>query len=567
LGACADIPDDGPVVAGGAHSAGRGSVLRALVAGPVPDDPPRKIVQGFVRSMVGVTGEFAVARTFMSKELAKTWGADATTVVFTGAARVSILTEGADASSGRIADEIQQVSAEIEVSQIAEVNANGDFVGRQRTTTVPVTLVRIQGQWRVSEAPSVVLLSVSDFRLSYRSSPMYLLTTDGQYLNPVTKWFPDTAAAPTRLVRELLAGPPEWIAPAVTTAIPEGTSLVPPASVTMNDGEAVVELTGPVLDVSPAQRANVVAQVRATVTGVLPASRVRILVDGARLEVAAGQAMPAEIPTTSGAAVLLRQGRLVRYELETLNPIDGLPDLSDAAASHPAASRVSQHYAVLTQDRDNLTVLAPGEDATTVLAGDRLTPPSFDRLGWIWTGDRTGAVRAALPDGSTAEVRADWLKGRTITSLRICADGTRVAVVSHVPAPEGLPAGQARPQARVDIGVVRRDADRPAELIRWQDNGLDPRLRDAVEAQWIAPERLVVLSAGPGPLLRQVPLRALMGEPMGTLPAGVTAIAGGDLGTRSVLAFDSGGTTYAQAGRVWLELPALDGATDPAYPG
>ena len=62
------------------------------------------------------------------------------------------------------------------------------------------------------------------------------------------------------LMRALLNGPSDWLAPAVTSAIPEGTALSVDA-VTINDGIAEVALSDNVLNLNDGQRTLMAAQV------------------------------------------------------------------------------------------------------------------------------------------------------------------------------------------------------------------------------------------------------------------------------------------------------------------
>ncbi len=567
LAGCATIPTEGDVVAGRPLGAAFGNEVRELISGPTEGQSPGGIVNGFLAAAQGAPDDYEVARTFLTPEASSTWRPADQTVVYSGATPSVTLLEGGVETGGGGADVSGDVvAAQLTVDVLAVVDERGRYVQQPPGTarTVELVLQRTSGEWRISALEDVALLSETDFTAAFRNFPVYFLDPTRTFLVPEVRWFPNGRSTATRLVGELLAGPSDWLAPAVRSAFPPGTALAPPASVVVQDRQGVVDLTAVALQADEAGRSLMRAQMVATLQPVLGVNRVQIRVDGGELDDPQSVALPGQDPEVSGPAVLVAGDRLVRLENNrTLAPVEDLPDLSGLDASHPGVGSVGGLFALLTAERSQLRLVEAGatEVPAPVLVGRDLTAPSVDWRGWVWSTSRasTGTVTSAQADGSVRAVEATWLVGRQITSLRVSRDGARVVVASTDAAGAG----------HLDLAAVVRDRNgAPERLVQQDPQAQAVDLAVVSEVAWVDQVHVVVLGSTAAESDLRISVVTLSGPasaPFSPLP-GVTSLAAAK-GERSVLAATRDGGLYALAGAAWVQIPDAQGARDPAFPG
>ncbi|NMM16388.1 MAG: hypothetical protein HHJ14_04360, partial [Cellulomonas sp.] len=406
------------------------------------------------------------------------------------------------------------------------------------------------GQWRISVLDDGVVLSAPSFEQVYRSAAIYFLSPDSSYLVPDVRWFPVRNLA-TSVMQALLAGPSAWLRDGVRTAVPEGVKLTPDAVPIAADGTAEVGLSGAAL-ADLAERALLLAQIEAT----LRIPRV------SGVDVTAGGVPLTTTPTVlkrgidSEAPLEALQGDvLTTLSKGALVPVDGVGSLAGLAA-HDAARDEAGTVRVLLSGADSL-VLAPTADAPAkvLLRAPGLVPPSVDRLGWAWTAHAGagGSLDAVRADGQVVAVGADWLAGRTVRSLRVSRDGTRIAVLSS--GADGL---------TLDVAAVMRDdKERPQQL--GAALGVGSTLVDATRVVWVDDSTLGVLGRSGAATAAAYHLVPLAGQTraLPTLDGAVT-IAGGK-GERALYAATSDGQLFWRSGQSWVV--AATGARDPSLPG
>ncbi len=438
LAGCGGVPRSSAVVSGSRIEADpRVGLLQVIPDGPTPGAGPVDVVRGFLRAAVAADDDHAVAREFLTASAAQSWRADAATTVVASGPDLSLVSQDPD-----------EAVVSITSTATAVVDAAGHYVEQPpgATSTRPVRLVRggsgsgSEGEWRLAEPGDGIVLTALDASRTLRSFPVFFVTAGPtpQLLADV-RWFGYDSSVATRIVRALLDGPSEWLAPAVVSGAPRGTSLrvgtVPVAA-----GTATVDLSDRALDAGPAQRAVLLAQLRASLTGLPEVSDVRVTVDGAELtrSGAAGADLPRSAVPVDARLVLLGPQGLSRWDRSGLVPVAGTgPGLEAAGgAGHPAAGPDGSTYAVLTDDSRVARVQTVGGPLQAAVTGrGQLVPPSVDRFGWVWTaptaaGQAPLAVPTAAPGtpAQTVQTPADGLGG-ALVRLRVARDGARLLVV------------------------------------------------------------------------------------------------------------------------------------------
>ncbi|WP_432514820.1 LpqB family beta-propeller domain-containing protein [Kineococcus sp. SYSU DK001] len=560
---CGGIPRSGDVVAGSRVEADpRVGLLQVIADGPVRGAGPVDVVRGFLLAAASSDDDHGVAREFLTAAAAQTWRADASTTIVTGApdlALVSLDGSGDDA----------QAVVSLTSTTTAVIDAAGHYVERAPgpPTTRQVRLVREDGQWRLADPGDGIVLTSLDASRTVRSFPVYFVTAGpSPQLVADVRWFGYDSSTATRIVRALLEGPSPWLAPGVVSGAPRGTSLrvgtVPVAA-----GTATVDLSDTALEADPAQRSTLLAQLRASLTGLPGLSDVTVSVDGAELtrDGSRGADLPRSAVPADARLVVLGPEGLSRWDRQALRPVAGTgPGLaSTEGAAHPAAAPDGTTYAVLTDEGRVARVQTAGGPLQPAVSGrGPLLPPAVDRFGWLWTAATATGQPLVVPVGAPA-TPAEVVEppaggfGGTLTGLRVSRDGARVLVV--VRGDDGSGAGGWHVRVH---GVVRDGAGRP---LRLGEPGADlaPGAGEVLDAAWLVEDRFALLVRRADG--STVPVLAEVSGPSAPLPAvpGAVSVAGG-WSDRDLVVGTADGRLLTRSGADWIVV--ADGR-DPSYPG
>jgi hypothetical protein len=545
LAGCASLPESGPVQQGDPDVVEPGSV--ALVARrPAPGDSPTEIVEGFLRaSAAGFTDDFTVARTFLDGPVQASWNPLAEVRVYAGQART---------------EEVGERQAPV-VEASAALSGRLDDAGRYTeaapgtpTTALFALAENDDGEWRIVALEDGVTVSEPLFRSLFEQTALYFVTPDAQVLVPETRWSP-RGAVETAAARELLAGPSTWLAPGVVTAFPPGTRLVVDA-VAVRDGVAHVDLSAEALQATPQERVLMLAQLTHTLVPLPRVRDVEVTVQGAPFETPAVEPDLVVDPTVGTVPVVLADGLLQRVESGSLVPLEGVGAVTANQPSHPALPYDDAPPVVLSAATSLVTVPREGPPGPLLADAGPLTPPSYDRHGWVWTAPAGGgaAVHAVRPDGTRVDVGADWLAGRQVRSLRVARDGARVLVVSV-----------ADGDVVVEVAAVVRDADATPTLLP-APLRIAQRATDAGPAAWVDQQTVAVLGRVAQGEVRTVLLVPVGGAttPLPPVEGTPVSLASGK-GDRLLFVGTSDGELFERNGVGWTAT--VGGVSDPAFPG
>lgn len=201
------------------------------------------------------------------------------------------------------------------------------------------------------------------------------------------------------------------------------------------------------------------------------------------------------------------------------------------------------------------------------MTGVPLTPPSFSPSNWVWSAAADGSGRvfasnAAQNNGATVQtvtLTMEWLKGRTVSSLRVSRDGTRIMVVSSA-------AGQSQVHL---TGILRQDnslASPPRDLTVPIGMFLDTVTFTL--GYWGDETKMIVMAPGTGDVVATK--LSLSADPK-PLPAltGMQRLSVGNVTSdvSDIYAQTSSGSVFVQSNTGWQERPDLKGISDLAFAG
>lgn len=557
---CASVPSSSPVQILRAVTDGETAVLPP---GPVDGSDAIELVRGFVQASASSADEHAAARRFLADEAAD-WDDAAGSTVLEPSFDTVPAPDAPDASTDRTRVQIRGTS-------VGRVSQAGSFEPVQAPIRIDVTVVRRDGQWRISELPPGVVVPLSEFRSSYREVRTWFVDPARRLVVPDQRYLPSfpARAKAARALELLFAGPSGALSGAVVSQLVAGARLR--SNVALDGGGAlVVDLTR-LDDVSDADRRLLAAQVVLSVAEVNVA-RVRLLVDGVPLlsdrpvltredviDLSAEVQPGADVPALVATGGRLRGLGAVSGSAELPGPLGNGGYDVESAASTVDGQRLA---AVARSAGRRLLIVGGTPEAGVTEVG--LTAGNMTRPSWIPTGNEVwtvldGAVVArVLVDGSgparTGRVNADELAALgPIEDLRISRDGMRVAAVVA----GGLYAGAVTRSIDGEVAIRNIRALRPADL------------SGVVAADWRSTETIVAITRRSDRLVTQVSadgisVQALLVNNL-TPPLGAVAAAA----SRAFLVTDQTGVWSFAGGDQDAWRQVLGGTPDavPFYPG
>ncbi|HET8969459.1 MAG TPA: LpqB family beta-propeller domain-containing protein, partial [Candidatus Nanopelagicales bacterium] len=430
---CAVVPTSGPINEGPPLSrSDEGLVYRAIPAPPQPDMAPEALVRAFLAASSSSTDDYAVARLFLTREAADSWRPGELVRVYDNTG-LSLTATG------------QKVVATGSLD--GTIGADGGYVVGDRGQRLSLTyrLARVDGQWRISAPPDGLTLGTGDISREFRTYNLHFFDPTFSVLVPDPVTVPVSGAGvATGLVRDLLRGPTSWLAPAVRTAFPDGTTLAL-ESVPVDNGIARVALSSQVLAADPRTRAALSAQLVWTLRQLPNVSGVAITVAGQPLTVpGAGPVQETEMwSNVDATAPLVSPTPLYAAARSGLRTLDGgklVPAAGPAGAgkprlTRPAVSNDATRLAGISPDRRELLVqqAVEGADPTRLIDdGTDLSAPSWDRNGDLWVVDRGRGI-LVVADDKVSQVPLvdlpDGLRAKDAVGISLAPDGTRAALL------------------------------------------------------------------------------------------------------------------------------------------
>lgn len=559
LAGCASVPESSPVQVLRQIGTGEDGVLPP---GPAAGSNPLDLVRDFVFASGSTTERHGAARRFLAPEAAE-WDDAAGITVLDG----QFDTVPAPGAGGPGSD---TTTIRIRGTAIGRLTSTGSFEPAQTMFQQDVTVVRRDGQWRISELPPGVVVPLSVFRDNYKPVRVWFVDPVRRLAVADVRHVPSTPARaqPARVMELLLTGPSGALTGAAVSLLPPGAQLR--ANVTRSDdGAVVVDLTR-LGDLDESSRQLLAAQVVLSLAEV-NVGRVRLLADGepllpdrpdlTREDVAA---LSAEVEPAADVPGLVVAGGRVR-QLTGPEPSAPLPGpLGDGSYDvESAASAVDgRRIAAVAEVGGSRTLLVgrtDGDMAAVPLTARTMTRPTWTPTGGeVWTVlDSSVVARVSVDDTApprTGRVNADELAAfGPIQDLRLSRDGIRVAAVVG----EGLYTGAVA--RTIDGEVAIRDVRR----LRPDDLGA------VVGADWRSTESIVAITRNPEMLVAQVTVDGLVVQRIvsNNLTAPLTAVAAA--ANRPLWVTDQTGVWSFGGGDQVAWRQVLAGAPDaiPLYPG
>jgi hypothetical protein len=470
---CVSIPNAGPVLSypvteqtGGQN----GQNLQFTAQPPGTGWTPQEIVSGFL--IATAANQDQAAREYLAPGESRRWNPALATTTYVYKTRPNIVNPVPQPTVPAPGASVKKGAPPPPVT--VEVNGNVQAILSTKDGTYAVpsasgpnssspqyfSLVKTGGEWRISAAPSVLLLTQTQFADDYDLRNLYFFDPTYHYLVPDPVYVPLQASAgelTIRLVDYLKAPPGDWLAEGATeTAFPPAAKV----TTTLADNLATVNVTG---TISKAQRAQMASQLLWTLVGSGQAgsqvSSVQLNVNGKAFAPSGSSGNPVEnqsqasyVPATGASATAA--GQLVYY-------LDGAGDVysnrvgvAGVAGQQTLVAKIGLGYSqvAVSQDGKYLAALRGGElwigpvhGPLQPQQGSGYTTLSWDPTDNLWTSTganeqifvfRAGAglnSRQARPIEATVTSGAGPGSGVVtsdeFTALQVAPDGVRVAMI------------------------------------------------------------------------------------------------------------------------------------------
>jgi hypothetical protein len=520
---CVSMPSGGPVQS---YSVTQGSdaqsqhYLQMIPKPPGAGWSPSEIVQGFLTASASFANRQQTAREYLTARASRHWDPSWSAMVFAGTGP----NVGPAVFSGG-GKRKQATAATVSVTGTVQASLSGP--GTYTVPSAPSTaggqffhLVNVGGQWRISSAPNVLLLTSVEFKADYQLRNLYFFDAGYRYLVPDPVYVP-LQTTPSNLmnglVDDLIKPPKDWLAHgAASTAFPPGTRLL--GDVMLEGDTAAVNLGGAITRASVPEevRVQVSAQLLSTLSGSSQGQplvqSVELFQDGRPWSPQDAQGNPVQhdsgysVPTgTSSQFYYLDDGQLWRR------------GGADGAAGAPARlARVGAGYSAIAVSPDGHYLAALRNGAVYAgPVGGRLaarTGTGYATMSWdpndnLWAAGSNGVVmlraNASPRSAAGAPVQVQVLGSDgtpftgPITALSVAPDGVRVAVITG---PSDLDFGAIVVQAT----GRGQQAQVKIQLSPFSVSGTNASFQSVT---WYGPDNVITLAeSASGPVLTEDPV-------------------------------------------------------------
>jgi Lipoprotein LpqB beta-propeller domain/Sporulation and spore germination len=622
---CVGMPSNGPAVefsASPQSSAPEGNLVGVVPSGPQPGENPTQIVQGFLTASASYPS-YSVALEYLTSSAVKTWNPSFAVTVFSNLTVPHwVLGPKAGRNGG------QQALVPVSGAVQACFNGSGQYVSAQcqglPSGAWNANLVKLNGQWRITNPPNSRMLPSSVFSLFYKAQDLYFFDPpQDQVLVPDPVFVP-LGATVSQLVANLvsaLAQDPKtpWLAGATDTELPPGTRV---QQVTTDGSTAIVNLGGDVAKASTKQLQLFAAQLVWTLTGSPPSP---LSIQAVMLERNGRPWAPTSAPCPGGPTPGLQQtqaayecfdpypsspasfyyvdrgqswarcgsqafgkqgfigvvvpvvGRTGSFSSQRCDHTTGsvhegyagLPALqpqSLPAVSMAAVSPDGKYLAIVTAGKGyvyigSLSGRAASFPRTPRLNQGGVTALSWDRNDNLWVA-QSGNI-AMLPPAGKGEIQVAF--DGTVSDLSVAPDGVRIAFIAQ---PFGAPS---REIVLAAIGGGGQSSVQPGpagtRLSIRSFASVGPNLSDPSSLAWYDADDLIVVADAPttGNALWEAPVDGQQAQ-LQVSPPNVTSItASGDQNV--LVAGVSGNNLFVSTSLEgqWYQLG--EQGAEPAYPG
>ncbi|GAB2628244.1 MtrAB system accessory lipoprotein LpqB [Prescottella soli] len=510
---CANLPDSSAPQAIGTIERAPASTN---VEAPAPGREPDLLLRDFVKASTDPANRHLAARQYLTKDTSARWDDAASATIVD---KIDLITESRNANSAVYT---------IRANRVGQLEPGGLYQAQEGQYEAKFSWVKVDGEWRIDDLPSGVIMDRPQFLNAYQRKSLYFLDPSAQTTVPDPRWISASQdQMVTQLIGLLIDGPKPSLSGAVRNELGSGVSVL--GQITKADGRASqvgVGLGGVRVDFQGLGRMN--TQSRELLAAQVIWTLANSDISGPYVLLADGQPLDERYPNgwsiadvsslnplaTSSVSVgmhALRGGGLVSVGDATATPVPGYFGASDNLRSL-ALSQDGMLAAAVAETRrpapEPQTALVVGTydgNVATALEAQTITRPTWALDGsTAWAVVNDSSVVRVVRETATGklttmpvETGAIAALGGPVTELRLSRDGVRaamivdgkvyVATVSQLPdgaysltSPRAIAHGLSGPAVSLDwstadtVVVVREGSEVPVVQLAVDGSRMDP---------------------------------------------------------------------------------------------
>ena len=516
------------------------------IAGPLPDQEPDLLLRDFYAASAIPTSDYSAARAFLSPEMAQSW---------TPAGRL-LLVDAVDIVTQPDSATESSRTFDVRGTVIGSLATGGSYSPENGRYEAQIELSKVDGQWRISNLPNVVVIERTELRNQYQPHSLYFYNQAGTALVADRRWiYSGQDSLDTALITLLLEGPAESIAPATSTVAAPGVQFV---GVT----EGRYEFIG-ATEMSPEERSAFAAELVWMLASAGIPGPYQFIADGSALVEGLdslttddfADSNPRTAVNTVSSLFTVTDGALWRVTANEGAPVAGA--LGSASRVQSADVTPGEDVAAVLVDaafppgvpapagaeqQVELVVGSVAGEVNTAVVASTISRPTFepgDRAVWaVLDGeDVVRIVRTSTGELTVTEVNStaiDNIPGE-ISVLRLSRTGARVALIID---------------GRIYVGITARSNTGEYRIVNLYEIATEIA-GTALSLDWQPDGSLVVgTSATETPVWRvEYDGSAVSTMASGNITAPVVAIA------------SSPSTVYITDSRAMLQIPASDSSS------
>lgn len=526
LAACASVPGAGPVETGLQDLAQAERLVQYSASGPSAGDTQEQLVRGFLLAANASADNYSVAREFLTPAYAENWDPYDGVLVSEGTRPYR-----ADGDNAGI----------LSLALAAKVDAAGTLrpVEAGASTELRFEFEKQGNEWRISSAPSGLMIERPSFVTIWSSHQLYFLGAGGR-LVPETRWFLSRTALATEVVTALLEGPSSRLEAVVHSGFPPGVKLAK-STVTVADGLARVDLTGEGLQ-DPGAQQEMFVQLQASLLSVPGILRVELLIDGTTIQQTSDIPSGPQIGIGTGKAAGIIDGKFGIVSAGQLEPVTDISAAVDRL--NPSAVALARSKTVAGVMNDDGAYLVTNGEARLIDTRSGLLDPSADDDEWVWTTSASdpGTMMITHVDGRQTTILAPWLDGLDVRVIRISPGGSLIAaLVTDQEKSYVIVGGVARDENGTPTGLTET-----GDIEMWASG-------EALDFDWVDQQRFVALTKQGSAGKVTVGGPSMFANEQGSVP-NASKIAGGNSRAQIRVLSTEGDLFAPQGGSGWQQI-------------
>ena len=478
LSGCTQLPTTGDVESVDPASVISTSAVDFLAPGPSAGASPEEIIEGFVAAGTAAQNNYRVARSYLDEVHRDEWNPSQSVLISSGEPTITDQGDGSWVYS---------------IPVVASVDEAGRYETLTRETSQDLLFVvsEIEGEWRISDAPDGVVLGELAFREAYESVRLYYYSSDYRELVPDMRWFASRGDVLTKVVRGLLEPPTYWLNQGATvSAFPSGIQLVL-SPVPVVEGQARVDLSESVLDLSDTQKTRMLWQLTTTLTQISDVSDVAITVNQTPISIPVTDETQPTLTTGRDPRPLVIRGRDFGYvQAGRIESIEGVE--AGIAGLRPDKVFYSAVYnrAAVVGEGGLWRVTVDGASEQPLDVRSNLVRPVIDSCGYTWSiadasdddAIKVFPVVVGDPELDFIPLSLELPQGSKVVSFELARDNTRMLLLV-----------QAGESVRVLLTAIQRSGTcEPVGIGEFME--LTPMTGQAVDAAFVDESQVAVVA-------------------------------------------------------------------------